>query len=162
MNQERGDALRFLLDVPSSHEPRRFKVRPVAAGERGAVEDLLLHAPGVSPARPPAETPAAAWVRLGAFDEMRVLRALVDLRAGSPAPDCCFVELMVIDPRYRRAGFGAHLFGEIEKRLLEAGAARILLEVEHDNPNAARFWTRMGFVKGAATAARASYEKRLV
>lgn len=162
MMQDAAGGLRFTLDLPSPHEPRRFKVRPVAEGEAGAVEDLLRHAPGVSRHTPPAETPFAASVRLGAFDEMRVLRAFADLRLGAPTADGCFVELLVVDPRYRRAGLGAHLFGALAERLREAGARRVALEVDEGNDGAARFWSRLGFAETARLDERRAYEKRLV
>lgn len=156
-----ADGIRFTLDLPSRTEPRRFKVRPVTDAESGAVEELLRHAPGVHRSRPPAETPLAVSACLGAFDEMRVLRALVEMRAGAPTPDCCFIELMVVDPRYRRAGLGAALFSELARRLKEAGARRVMLEVDEGNDAAMRFWHRQGFAETGRRAERRAYEKKL-
>jgi len=155
-----ASGLRFALDLASRTEPRHFKVRPVAEGETGAVDELLRHAPGVTRTRPPATSTAATSVRLGAFDDLRVLRALLDLHLGAPTADCAFVELLVVEPRYRNAGLGAAMFTELARRLKEAGARRIQLEVDHDNPNAARFWKRLGFSE-AGSGARLQFEKRL-
>lgn len=152
--------LRFSLDLPSTHEPRRFKVRPVAESEAGAVEDLLRHAPGVTRSKPPAENALTPAALLGAFDEMRVLRAFIDLRLGQPSADAAFVELIVVDPRYRRAALGANLMTELMTRLKDAGARRVCLEVDDDNEAAARFWQRLGFVEQDRTTRRA-FEKKL-
>lgn len=140
-------ALRFTIDLPSRHEPRRFKARPLTEADAGAADELMRHAPGVHRHKPPAESPAAATARIGVFDEMRVLRAFIDLRAGAPTADCCFVELMVVDPRYRRAGLGTHLFNALSTEMKAAGARRIALEVDAGNDGAARFWTRLGFTE---------------
>ena len=153
--------LRFTLDLPSTHEPRHFRVRPISENEAGAVEELLRFAPGVSRRTPPVESSQAASLRLGAFDDMRVLRALVDLRAGAPAADACFIELMVVHPRFRRAGLGAALTVELLKRLHFAGARRVALEVDDGNDAAARFWTRQGFVETGRDKGRQSFEKTL-
>ncbi|MCC6919915.1 MAG: GNAT family N-acetyltransferase [Alphaproteobacteria bacterium] len=152
--------LRFTLDLPSRTEPRHFKVRPVAEGEGGATDELISHAPGVTRHRPPATSTAATTLRLGAFDDLRVLRALLDLHLGAPSADCAFVELFVVEPRYRNAGLGTAMFTELARRLKDAGARRIQLEVDHDNPNAARFWKRLGFAE-TGTGARLQLEKRL-
>jgi ribosomal protein S18 acetylase RimI-like enzyme len=133
----------------------------VSGDETGAVEELLQHAPGVKRTAPPSESPQAASVRLGAFDDMRVLRAFVDLRAGAPSADACFVELMVVDPRHRRAGLGAHLFATLAAQLKAAGARRIALEVDDDNDGAARFWTRQGFTPTARSDGRQAFELKL-
>lgn len=153
-------ALRFTLDLPSRHEPRRFKARPLSENDSGAADDLMRHAPGVQRHTPPVESPHAATARIGVFDDMRVMRAFIDLRAGAPTADCCFVELMVVDPRYRRAGLGTCLFNALAAEMKAAGARRIALEVDEDNDGAARFWTRLGFapVPGAG---RTHMERRL-
>lgn len=153
--------LRFTLDLPSRHEPRRYKVRPLTQTDAGAADELMRHAPGVHRHRPPAEAPEAATARIGVFDEMRVLRAFVDLRAGAPTRDCCFVELMVVDPRYRRAGLGTHLFNALAAEMKAAGARRIALEVDEENEGAARFWSRLGFTEGPPRADQRTFERTL-
>jgi ribosomal protein S18 acetylase RimI-like enzyme len=155
-----ASGLRFTLDLPSRTEPRHFKVRPLAEADAGAAAELLRHAPGVTRATPPTASANAATVRLGAFDDLRVLRAMIDLHLGAPAADGAFIELFVVEPRYRNAGLGGAMFAEIARRLKDAGARRIQLEVDHDNPNAARFWMRQGFVE-AGGAPRRMFEKRL-
>lgn len=155
-----ASGLRFTLDLPSRTEPRHFKVRPLVEQDAGAAEELLRHAPGVTRASPPTTTAQATTVRLGAFDDLRVLRAMIDLHLGAPAADAAFVELFVVEPRYRNAGLGGAMFGELARRLKEAGARRIQLEVDDDNPNAARFWKRHGFAE-TGKGARATLEKRL-
>jgi ribosomal protein S18 acetylase RimI-like enzyme len=153
--------LRFSLDLPSTTEPRHFRVRPIAETEAGAVEELLRFAPGVSRRTPPVESPLAASLHLGAFDDMRVLRALVDLRAGAPTADACFIELMLVHPRYRRAGLGGALTIALLQRLHNAGARRVVLQVDDGNDAAARFWMRQGFVEGGREKGRRSFEKAL-
>ncbi len=154
-------SLRFTIDLPSRHEPRRYKARPLTETDAGAVDDLMRHAPGVNRHTPPTESPGAATARIGVFDDMRVLRAFVDLRAGAPTADCCFVELMVVDPRYRRAGLGSHLFNALADEMKAAGARRIALEVDEDNDGAARFWSRLGFAAVPGASARTHMERRL-
>jgi ribosomal protein S18 acetylase RimI-like enzyme len=154
-------ALRFTLDLPSSHEPRRYKARPLTDDDARAADDLMRHAPGVNRHIPPTQSPEAATARIGVFDDMRVLRAFIDLRAGAPTADCCFVELMVVDPRYRRAGLGTHMFNELAAEMKAAGARRIALEVDHDNEGAARFWTRLGFTEGERRGDQRTFERRL-
>lgn len=161
MIAEATGGLRFTLDLPSRHEPRRYKVRPLTENDAGAVDELMRHAPGVHRHAPPAESPVATSARIGVFDEMRVMRAFVDLRAGAPTADSCFVELMVVDPRYRRAGLGAHLFNALAAQMKAAGARRIALEVDEGNDGAERFWARLGFVTQSATDRRTRMEKSL-
>ena len=156
-----AEGIRFALDLPSRTEPRHFKVRPVAEGDMGAVAELLRHAPGVSRHRPPTEAPQAASAKLGVFDDMRVLRGFVEVRAGAPASDACFIELIVIDPRYRRAGLGAAIVAELARRLKDAGARRFMIEVDEPNTDAMRFWQRHGFVETGRTDHRRMYERLL-
>lgn len=155
-----ASGLRFTLDLPSRTEPRHFKVRPLADADAGAAEELLRHAPGVTRAVPPTASAQAATVRLGAFDDLRVLRAMIDLHLGAPAADGAFVELFVVEPRYRNGGLGGAMFSELARRLKDAGARRIQLEVDDDNPNAARFWRRHGFVE-TGRSQRCTFEKKL-
>ena len=154
-------ALRFTLDLPSRHEPRRFKARPLAEADAGAVDELMRHAPNVHRHRPPVESPHAATARIGVFDDMRVMRAFVDLRAGAPTADCCFVELMVVDPRYRRAGLGSHFFNALAAEMKAAGARRIALEVDDGNDGAARFWGRLGFAEIGRSGYQRAFERML-
>jgi GNAT superfamily N-acetyltransferase len=161
MIAEATGSLRFTIDLPSPHEPRRYKARPLTDSDAGAVDELMRHAPGVHRHRPPAEAPEAATARIGVFDEMRVLRAFIDLRAGAPTADCCFVELMVVDPRYRRAGLGAHMFNALAAQMKAAGARRIALEVDPGNDGAARFWGRLGFTEGAPRGDQRTFERKL-
>lgn len=154
-------ALRFTLDLPSRHEPRRFKARPLTENDAGAVDELMRHAPGVNRHLPPMESPEAATARIGVFDDMRVLRAFVDLRAGAPTADCCFVELMVVDPRYRRAGLGTHFFNALAAEMKAAGARRIALEVDEGNEGAARFWARLGFAEIGRSGYQRAFERAL-
>ena len=154
-------SLRFTLDLPSRHEPRRYKARPLTVMDEGAADDLMRHAPGVNRHLPPAESPEATTARIGVFDDMRVLRAFIDLRAGAPTADCCFVELMVVDPRYRRAGLGTHMFNALAAEMKAAGARRIALEVDPDNEGAARFWQRLGFTEGAKRGDQRTFERKV-
>lgn len=153
--------LRFTIDLPNPHEPRRYKARPLTENDEGAADELMRHAPGVHRHKPPAESPEAATARIGVFDDMRVLRAFVDLRAGAPTADSCFVELMVVDPRYRRAGLGTHLFNALAAEMKAAGARRIALEVDPGNEDAVRFWTRLGFTEGPRRGDQRTFERPL-
>jgi len=52
-----------------------------------------------------------------------------------------------VDASQRRRGVGHLLLGEIERRLREAGATAVLLEVAVDNVIAQNFYERHGFVR---------------
>lgn len=154
-------SFRFALDVPSPHEPRRYKVRPVADADRGALAELLRHAPGIDRTKPPQFVLPLSALRLGVFDDMRVLRGFVELRPDRPALGDWCIELMLIDPRHRRAGLGAALVRELSTRIQEAGASRIVLHVDESNANAARFWRRQGFAEIGRADGRLTCERCL-
>lgn len=159
MNTTTVEGFRFALDISVPGEPRRYKVRPVAEADRGALHELLRHAPGIDRTKPPTETPQTAPTCLGVFDDMRVLRAMVELRPGTPDKDAWFLELMVVDPRYRRAGLGAALVEEIVQRLKAQGIRRLVLEVDEPNAAAMRFWQRHGLVECGRREGRRVYER---
>jgi ribosomal-protein-alanine N-acetyltransferase len=52
---------------------------------------------------------------------------------------------LVVDSRFRGMGIGAKLFAAIVRKLESRGAARIYLEVAHDNRTAIAIYERFGF-----------------
>ncbi len=153
--------LRFTIDLPSPTEARHFRVRPVAPDESGSVDELVKHAPGVRRHAPPAHSPDATSIRLGAYDDMRVLRAFMDIRLGAPVEDACFIELLIVDPRYRRAGLGSAFFEQLALRLSSAGARQIELEIDPLNAAAILFWRHLGFLKPAGAEQQNIYRHTL-
>lgn len=57
-----------------------------------------------------------------------------------------FVTLLAVAPEWRRRGVGSLLLGRAKAISAESGMRRMRLEVRKDNPSAALFYTRMGFV----------------
>lgn len=55
------------------------------------------------------------------------------------------LEELYIREGYRRVGVGRRLVESIKEWFKSRGTSRIVINVSHDNPEARRFWTQMGF-----------------
>jgi ribosomal protein S18 acetylase RimI-like enzyme len=61
-------------------------------------------------------------------------------------PEVGFLSLLMIGAQYRRNGLGAAVVREVEKTICETGHPReIRSGVQVNNPQAIRFWQRMGY-----------------
>ena len=52
---------------------------------------------------------------------------------------------LAVLPNYRRHGIARALVAEVQKRLVERGARRVIALVEKDHPPAMGFWTASGY-----------------
>ena len=57
------------------------------------------------------------------------------------------LNLLAVDPRYRRQGLGRRMIQWLEETALVAGVAEIALEVRANNPGARRFYAALGYVE---------------
>lgn len=57
-----------------------------------------------------------------------------------------FVDELYVRPGWRGRGIGNRLLDAMEARCREVGIAALHLEVDHDNPDGRRLYTRRGFV----------------
>jgi GNAT superfamily N-acetyltransferase len=83
----------------------------------------------------------------GIFTEDGILVGIFDfLRAGFEGdPGCAFLELLMIAAPFRRQGIGEWALAWLEAELRRAGVPRLKSGVQVNNPQAIRFWQRMGF-----------------
>jgi GNAT superfamily N-acetyltransferase len=73
------------------------------------------------------------------------LVGVLDLIRDFPAPGEWWLGLLMLDPRERSAGLGGRFYRAAEAWAAERGALRVLLGVLEQNPDAERFWRRLGF-----------------
>lgn len=73
------------------------------------------------------------------------LVGVLDLIRDFPAAGEWWVGLLMLDPRERSAGLGGRFYRAAEAWAAERGAQRVLLGVLEQNPDAERFWRRLGF-----------------
>jgi ribosomal-protein-alanine N-acetyltransferase len=57
------------------------------------------------------------------------------------------LNLLAVDPRYRRQGLGRRMIRWLEETAVVAGIAEIALEVRANNPGARRFYVALGYVE---------------
>ena len=83
----------------------------------------------------------------GLFDEEGNLMGVFDfIRSGFEGDaNCAFIELLMIGSPYRVKGLGAKAVGWLICELRRAGITRLRAGVQVNNPDAVRFWQRMGF-----------------
>jgi [ribosomal protein S18]-alanine N-acetyltransferase len=62
-------------------------------------------------------------------------------------PDVARVVTLDVHPDFRRHGLGRRLLRELLARLVDAGSARVVLEVDVRNSGAIEFYRREGFRK---------------
>jgi ribosomal protein S18 acetylase RimI-like enzyme len=73
------------------------------------------------------------------------LDGVVAVLLGYPTPTTAYVGLLLLRPEIRRHGLGVALLDWLEAALPPAFTT-LRLAVHHNNPDAARFWRRQGFV----------------
>jgi len=73
------------------------------------------------------------------------LVAVIDAVRGFPEPSDWFVGLVLIAPAERRRGLGAAIIADLEDWFRRHGAAAAYLAVLERNPEAQRFWIRLGY-----------------
>ena len=61
------------------------------------------------------------------------------------------IDELFVDPAHRGTGLGTAIIEWLSHRATDAGASRILLEVEAHNPSARRLYERLGWVPESST-----------
>jgi ribosomal protein S18 acetylase RimI-like enzyme len=69
-----------------------------------------------------------------------------------------WIYYLAIDPAYQRQGFGRQIMEAVEEKILATGCPKINLMVRHDNPEAVKFYEKLGY----STDEVVSMGKRLV
>ena len=117
-------------------------VRPLAAGDRPWVRDLVASAWGL-----PVVTPTAA------FDAPEQLDGLVAELDGEPAGAVTWLvdghewEVVTLNAAVEGAGVGRALLEDVRRRASAAGASRVWLITTDDNPGAQAFYERIGMTE---------------
>lgn len=133
--------------------------RVLGRGDLGALQDLLERCADfvtLDEGAPPG--PRAAEEALEAVppgfspdDQMVIglggarLVGMIGLLRGYPAPGEWWIGTFVLDPAERRRGLGAAVMADLEAWLRGEGCAAVYLAVLERNPDALRFWERVGF-----------------
>lgn len=86
----------------------------------------------------------AASLKLGQAMEGRLI-SLADLAFGFPGARDAYVGLLLLDPAWRRRGFGARMLADLARRARARGCARLYAAVLDANTAGRRFWEREGF-----------------
>jgi ribosomal protein S18 acetylase RimI-like enzyme len=71
--------------------------------------------------------------------------AIVDLLEGFPKKAEWYVGLLLLSPEERNRGLGRAVWNAMEAWMRSQGGHLIRLIVQEQNPDAARFWTSVGF-----------------
>ncbi|WP_017974309.1 GNAT family N-acetyltransferase [Actinopolyspora halophila] len=89
--------------------------------------------------------PEACWV---AESEGEVLGFVLGSMSYDEREDWGYMEWIALDPRARGSGVASHLVEACCQALFDAGAARIITDVEHGNEPSARMVRRNAFTEG--------------
>ncbi|PRW62233.1 GNAT family N-acetyltransferase [Actinopolyspora mortivallis] len=89
--------------------------------------------------------PEACWV---AEAEGEVLGFVLGSMSYDEREDWGYMEWIALDPRARGSGVASHLVEACCQALFDAGAARIITDVEHGNEPSARMMRRNSFIEG--------------
>lgn len=83
----------------------------------------------------------------GIFDDGGALLGVLDYIPSdwNNDPACAFLELLMIAAPHRGQGLGTRVVAWLEEDLRRIGTARLESGVQVNNPQAVRFWQRMGF-----------------
>lgn len=108
---------------------------PTEASTRAA---LAERAPGTT------DADACLW-GVSLRDAPDTLIGLIEGVYGYPKPDVWFLGLLMLHPDHRGRGLGAELIPNLLQHVAARGAASVQLAVLQRNPDARRFWTRLGF-----------------
>ncbi len=95
-----------------------------------------------------AERPRREYVvaeDTGARDSVQ-LAGYAGVNHGGTVAD---IMTLAVAPAYQRCGLGDRLLTELARRVVERGAASLMLEVRADNPAALRLYERRGFERVA-------------
>jgi GNAT superfamily N-acetyltransferase len=82
---------------------------------------------------------------LGVHDPGGFLIGVFDVIRDYPVAGTWLIGLLLLDPKYRRQGLGRRLFEGFARWSETMGASVIRIGVAEHNPDALRFWTRLGF-----------------
>ena len=93
---------------------------------------------------PPGKTQEDHYY-VGCF-EKGTLVALLNLIDGWPGPETAYIGLFMVDGRCAGQGRGSALIEGLCAYLRESGFAAVRLGYYRDNPQAAHFWKKCGFV----------------
>ncbi|WFD06758.1 N-terminal methionine N(alpha)-acetyltransferase NatC [Malassezia vespertilionis] len=58
-----------------------------------------------------------------------------------------YIAMLSVDPKWRGLGIGTRLVQASMDRMMQSGAAEIVLETEVDNRDALRLYERLGFIR---------------
>jgi GNAT superfamily N-acetyltransferase len=73
------------------------------------------------------------------------LAGVLDIVRGYPEESAWFLGLLLLTPELRGRGLGERIYRRVEEWVREQGAATIHLGVLERNPDARRFWERLGY-----------------
>ena len=73
------------------------------------------------------------------------LVGMVGLLRGYPEPGAWWIGTFMLDPAVRGRGLGAAVMADLEAWLRGEGCVAVYLAVLERNPDALRFWTRVGY-----------------
>ncbi|MGO9413385.1 MAG: GNAT family N-acetyltransferase [Spirochaetia bacterium] len=116
------------------------------AEHEGAVRGMLL---GYTGAVKAAQDPRTGLALLGIMRVglIRRLPGLLRMQStiGVMGRDEFYISNVAVYPEHRGKGIGSLLVGQAREEALRARAARLILDVETDNPDAQRLYERLGF-----------------
>lgn len=101
-----------------------------------AAEDLLVEVPPDHPLRD--KLVIGVWTDQG-------LTAAIDLLRDFPDEHVWYLGLLLVAPEARDQGLGGRIIEAFATWIMAEGGRSIRLAVQDQNPEALRFWTRMGF-----------------
>lgn len=104
----------------------------------GAAEEALTSLP---PGHPPGDQLVVGLAEPGADR----LIGVIGLLRGYPSAGEWWIGTFMLDPSVRGRGLGGAIMADLEGWLRGEGGARVYLAVLERNPDALRFWERVGF-----------------
>jgi len=96
-----------------------------------------------------------AWLASFGAEPVGFTLAEIELAQGGAAGGNCWIHELYVAPEFRRRGVGASLVAGAEAFFRERAGGRRLVRVESSNPEALRFWSRVGFREQARILERA-------
>ncbi len=147
-----GPALQALIERAADYIELLTGLPPGPADGRRLLTDL-----------PEGKTYEDKFV-LGVLDSGGALIGVFDAIRDHPARGTWLIGLMLLDPAWRGRGFGRRLFEGFAGWVEGRGATMLRIGVVEHNPDALRFWARVGFREVERTAPRrfGSREGRVV
>jgi [ribosomal protein S18]-alanine N-acetyltransferase len=124
------------------------RVRPASAADADAVVELEQTCLGEDAwSRGLVEQGIAAQIPTVGYLVADVDGEVVGHAVASAAGEDAELQRIAVAPAYRRSGVASALLAEVERRVAEDGATRLLLEVREDNTMAAAFYESRGFTE---------------